>query len=235
MNEQPYRVVVIEDDAMVQEINRQFIANDPRFEVIGVAGNGAEGLELIARLRPDLAVMDIFMPTLDGISTLNRLRSAGNPVDVIVVSAARDNATIQRMLRGGVIDYIIKPFKMERIKQALDKFVQMRVQLHQEGTVSQGELDQLLYGGADKGRGKIGRQELPKGLNDITLQQIVQHLARHTGSCSAEEVAEGVGIARVTARRYLEYLEKIGRVKRDVVYGGVGRPTNRYLFMHRPS
>ncbi len=228
MNEQPYRVIVIEDDPMVQEINRKFIDSDARFRVVGLADNGAEGLELVRMEQPDLVVMDIFMPTLDGISTLTRLRAENKAVDVIVISAAKDKPTIQTMLRGGVIDYIIKPFKVERMKQALDKFVQMRLHWQQDGTVSQGELDQLLYGESG-GREPINGEQLPKGLNDITLQQIVHHLTQNAAYFSAEEVAEKVGIARVTARRYLEYLEKTGKVKRDVVYGGVGRPTNRYI------
>ncbi|WP_134684294.1 response regulator [Brevibacillus migulae] len=227
MKEQPYRVVVIEDDAMVQEINRQFIDNDPRFQVVGLASNGAEGIEMIARLQPELAVMDIFMPALDGIGTLKRLRSEENPIDVIVVSAAKDPETIQTMLRGGVIDYIIKPFKMDRMKQALDKYVQMKTRLQQERSISQKELDQFFHGPVEAE--PVKKEQLPKGLNDITLQQIVQQLTQTAASFSAEEVAEKVGIARVTARRYLEYLEKIGQVKRDVSYGGVGRPTNRYV------
>ncbi|MGQ7279748.1 response regulator [Brevibacillus thermoruber] len=224
-----FRVVVIEDDPMVQEVNRQFIERVPSFRVVGAASNGAEGLALVEQLKPDLVIMDIFMPMLDGVRTLQKLRTANQAVDVIVITAAKDKPTIQAMLRNGAMDYIIKPFKFERIQQALENYRAFRQQLEQEGTVSQAEVDQLLFRNA----AKSAREEepLPKGLHMHTLEQIVRHLREEKQPLSAEEVAERVGIARVTARRYLEYLEKSGRVKRDVAYGGVGRPTNRYVLV----
>lgn len=225
----PFRVVVIEDDPMVQEVNRQFIERVPSFRVVGAASNGAEGLALVEQLKPDLVIMDIFMPVLDGVRTLQKLRTANQAVDVIVITAAKDKPTIQAMLRNGAMDYIIKPFKFERIQQALENYRAFRQQLEQEGTVSQAEVDQLLF----RKTAKSAREEepLPKGLHMHTLEQIVRHLREEKQPLSAEEVAERVGIARVTARRYLEYLEKSGRVKRDVAYGGVGRPTNRYVLV----
>jgi two-component system, CitB family, response regulator DctR len=225
----PFRVVVIEDDPMVQEVNRQFIERVPSFRVVGAASNGAEGLALVEQLKPDLVIMDIFMPVLDGVRTLQKLRTANQAVDVIVITAAKDKPTIQAMLRNGVMDYIIKPFKFERIQQALENYRAFRQQLEQEGTVSQAEVDQLLFRSAAKSPREL--ETPPKGLHMHTLEQIVRHLRQEKQPLSAEEVAERVGIARVTARRYLEYLEKSGRVKRDVAYGGVGRPTNPYVLV----
>lgn len=63
----------------------------------------------------------------------------------------------------------------------------------------------------------------------MTLTKIPTFLTQIQKPISAEEVAEGVGIARVTARRYLDYLEKRDKVKMDVQYGGIGRPINRYV------
>jgi two-component system response regulator DctR len=81
---------------------------------------------------------------------------------------------------------------------------------------------------------KSEEQDLPKGLQAMTLRQIVLYMEEQTGSRSAEEVAEGTGLARVTARRYLEYLQKQGLLLLDVQYGGVGRPINRYQFKGNP-
>jgi two-component system, CitB family, response regulator DctR len=225
----PFRVVVIEDDPMVQEVNRQFIERVPSFRVVGAASNGAEGVALVEQLKPDLVIMDIFMPVLDGVRTLQKLRSTNQAVDVIVITAAKEKPTIQAMLRNGAMDYIIKPFKFERIQQALENYRAFRQQLEQEGTVSQAEVDQLLFRKAAESAREA--EPLPKGLHMHTLEQIVRQLREEKHPLSAEEVAERVGIARVTARRYLEYLEKSGRVKRNVAYGGVGRPTNRYVLV----
>lgn len=71
-------------------------------------------------------------------------------------------------------------------------------------------------------------EELPKGLNESTLRQILSYLKNVKTPMSAEEIGEGVNLTRVTARRYLEYLEKIGRVEMELKYGTVGRPVKLY-------
>ncbi|MFP3388712.1 response regulator [Brevibacillus sp. SIMBA_040] len=236
MEQDNIQVVVIDDDPMVQEINRQFIERVPGFLVVGVAANGVEGIKLVDELAPDLVVIDVFMPVFDGIKTLMQLRATDRAVDVIVITAAKDTATIQTMLRNGAKDYIIKPFQFNRIKQALENYREFRQQIRRDGMASQDEVDMLLFGkisdpAKDTTEPVRDMAVLPKGLHAVTLEQIVGHLAKESHSLSAEDVAERVGIARVTARRYLDYLEKGGRVRLDVVYGGIGRPTNRYLLV----
>lgn len=242
------RVLLIEDDLMVQEVNRQFVEQVDGFTVVGVAGSGLEGMEQIRELKPDLAIMDIYMPQQDGIETLTQIRQEQLPVDVMVISAANDQRTIQRMLQYGAVDYIMKPFKFERVRQALEHYRSRKLALETSGPVSQSELDRMLHRSAQPNGSTSGSaaassasqqealfpapHELPKGLQAVTLKQIIQFLIQQTHALSAEEVAEGVGIARVTARRYLEYLEKSGKVRLDLQYG-VGRPVNKYVISSR--
>ncbi|MDM5338343.1 response regulator [Fictibacillus enclensis] len=230
MKENSIDVLLIEDDPMVLEINRAFIEKVSGFKVTGMAANGAEGLKKIKKLQPDLVVLDIYMPKQDGIHTIHEIRKQKSKVDVIVISAANDRQTIQTMLQQGAVDYIIKPFKFERIKQALERYKEYRLQLNTQGEMSQKEVDALLSVATISER---KQEEIPKGLSQNTLMQIIGFLKDQSGGKSSEEVAEGVGIARVTARRYLEYLEKTGEIKLDVQYGGVGRPINRYLMKNR--
>jgi two-component system response regulator DctR len=237
LNERLIKVLLIEDDPMVQEVNKQFVERVIGFRVTGTAGTGLEGMELIRRLEPDLVILDVFMPLQDGLETLMQIRREQLPVDVMVISAANDQHTIGRMLQNGALDYIIKPFKFERVKQALEHYRSMKGMLEKDGAVSQTELDRLLYGSGESnsvnGRGAAPEPEaedepLPKGLQAVTLKQITLFLSGQSRPLSAEEVAEGVGIARVTARRYLDYLEKSGKVRLDLQYG-VGRPVNKYV------
>ncbi|GLH63848.1 response regulator [Parageobacillus sp. G301] len=225
-----YRVLLIEDDPMVQEVNRQFIEQVKGFTVVGIARNGMEGMQLIRKLRPDLVIIDIYMPHKDGLETLQEIRSEGYEVDVIAITAASDIDTVRRVLQNGAFDYIMKPFKFERLKQALENYHSFRQMLNEKETLTQKELDALLQ--TTESQTFEPRSGLPKGLNEVTLQKIVRYLRKQTEPVSAEEVAEGVGIARVTARRYLEYLEKKGVVTLDVQYGGIGRPVNRYMMKH---
>ncbi|OEH92106.1 response regulator [Bacillus solimangrovi] len=224
MNKHPYKVLLIEDDPMVQEVNKQFIERVQGFKVIGIANNGIEGLTMIQELRPDIAILDIYMPNQDGLETLSLLRKSATPIDVIAVTAANDIETVRRVLQLGAVDYIMKPFKFERMKQALENYISYQKKLSDKDKLSQNELDLLLYG-----NNKTTEKILPKGLNAITLNKILSYLSSINEPVSAEEVAEGIGLARVTARRYLEYLEKEGRVCIKIKYGGVGRPINRYV------
>ncbi|RFU69680.1 response regulator [Bacillus sp. V59.32b] len=220
------KVLLIEDDPMVQEVNKEFITSVEGFQVVAIASNGEEGITLVRQLNPDLVVLDIFMPKKDGIKTLQELRKQKLESDVIVVSAAKDTETIKLMLQNGAVDYIIKPFKLERIQQALEKYRQYRKKLQESAVLSQEQLDLLLY----TEQSQKTTDSLPKGLNEFTLNEITVYLKKERTPYSAEEVAAAIGIARVTARRYLDFLEKAGVISLAVQYGGVGRPINRYVY-----
>lgn len=219
------KVLLIEDDPMVQEINKAFIEKVKGFKVISCTSNGTEGMEQVRKLKPDLVVLDIFMPGLDGVKTLQQIRNERIQVDVIVITAANDLDTIRSMLQNGAFDYIIKPFTFERIKKALEKYKDFHAAFSPSGSVTQKDLDNLFF---SEKREALNTAELPKGLHELTLKQIEGFLNTQTESKSAEEVAEGVGIARVTARRYLDYLVKNGSIHMDIQYGTIGRPVNRY-------
>jgi two-component system response regulator DctR len=220
------QVLLIEDDPMVQEVNREFIASVSGFNVIAQASNGEEGIQKIEQLKPDLVILDVFMPRKDGIKTMQEIRRLQLSCDVIVVSAAKDKDTVGMMLQNGAVDYIIKPFSLKRIQKSLENYRQFKRNLQYAEVMTQDQLDTIL----NITRTEQLERDLPKGLNQYTFQEITEFMKRQSEPRSAEEVAQALGIARVTARRYLEYLEKRNMVKLDVRYGGVGRPVNRYFF-----
>lgn len=226
---QPIQVLLVEDDPMVRQVNRQFIEQVPGYRILGTAKNGVEGIHQIKQLKPDLVFMDIFMPEQDGIETLKKIREKGFKVDVIAVTAANDMKTIQTMLQLGVFDYIMKPFSFERMKQTLQNYRHLKVKFEEKHEMTQNELDRLLYPQQTSTHSDV---QLPKGLNASTLEKIVHYIDHQEQSVSAEDVANGVGLARVTARRYLDYLEKQNKVKIEIQYGGVGRPVNQYRLIH---
>ncbi|MDP5276506.1 response regulator [Chengkuizengella axinellae] len=223
-------VLLIEDDPMVQEVNKQFIQNVDGFHVIDTASDGVEGIRKIKKYKPELVILDIYMPKADGMELIYQIRHQKEEVDVIVITAANDRKTIRTMLQNGAIDYIIKPFKFDRIRQSLNNFRNYKRKLS-DGSISQHQLDQMLFSKEHHPpfAEDAAETELPKGLNKSTLDLIEQFLLNQSSSKSAEEVAEGVGVARVTSRRYLEYLKEAGKIHLDVQYGGVGRPVNRYI------
>ena len=114
------RVLLVEDDPMVRQVNQQFIENVKGFQVIDTAHDGIEGVEKAAMLKPDLVFMDVYMPRQDGVESLRQIRARELPVDVITVTAANDRETIEKLVHLGVYDYIMNTFTVERMKEAHD-------------------------------------------------------------------------------------------------------------------
>jgi two-component system response regulator DctR len=216
------QVLVVDDDPMVLQVNRFFVDEVEGFKVVGTARNGAEAVAAAERLRPDLILLDVYMPDKDGLQALRELRSHGIPSDVILVSAAADPATIEEALRAGAHDYVIKPFRPERLRAALESYRGVKRKLKRAVRLSQDEVDRMWRTPTVQ----VG-EEAPRGLNEVTLQQVIAHLSQHEEPQTAGEVGDALGMARVTARRYLDHLVKVGQVKLAMQYGGVGRPLNR--------
>ncbi len=215
-------VVIVEDDPMVVEVNRGFVEAVPGFRVAGVARTGREAVDMVMELKPDLVLLDIYLPDIEGVAVLQEMRRLDLPTDVIVVTAAQDARTVQNVFRYGAIDYVIKPFKFLRLKAALKSYEILHNRFKRQRKMTQAEVDNLA-----KSRQQFS-EEIPKSLNELTQKQIYLYLLNEGKALSAEEVAEGIGLARVTARRYLDYLEKTGKVILGVQYGSIGRPVNRY-------
>src|ERR1700704_998679 len=118
----PVRTLIVDDDFMVAKVHRAYTERVPGFGVVGVAHTGAEALELADRLRPDLVVLDIYLPDVSGLEGLQRLRQRQSAVDVIMVTAAKDVESLRAAMAGGALRYIVKPFNFARYSEALQTY-----------------------------------------------------------------------------------------------------------------
>jgi two-component system, CitB family, response regulator DctR len=216
-----FTVLVVEDDRYVAALHSRLVDESPGFRTVATARNGEEARALVAELEPDLAIVDLAMPGSDGLSFLRNLRSDGHPTEVIVVTATRDAKIVREVMHFGIVDYLVKPFAPERLQQSLAAFLS-RVRTLRRPQLTQDEVDRVQLSGANR------MPRLPKGLKRSTLVAVRHALDSNTSPLSAVEVGEIVGVARVTARRYLEYLEVIGAVEVERECNGPGRPRNRY-------
>ena len=108
-------VLVVDDDFMVAEIHRRFVDRVDGFRAVGVARTGSEALAMAADLHPDLILLDVHLPDMTGLEVLQRLRSGGDRVGVIMITAARELDTVAGALDGGAADYLIKPFEFDQL------------------------------------------------------------------------------------------------------------------------
>ncbi|WP_370330246.1 response regulator [Mycolicibacterium hippocampi] len=212
-------VLVVDDDFMVAEIHRRFVDQVDGFRAVGVARTGAEALTAARELQPALILLDVYLPDMTGLDVLQRLRSSGDRVGVIMITAARELDTVSGALDGGAADYLIKPFEFVQLQAKLTAFASRADALETAGGADQSLIDALFGGPAVT-------KALPKGLGAETGELVISAV-RDAGEVSAAECAELVGISRVSARRYLEHFLSTGAVELRLQYG-VGRPERRY-------
>jgi response regulator of citrate/malate metabolism len=214
-------VLVVDDDFMVAEIHRRFVERVDGFRTVGVARTGAEALSAAHELHPHLILLDVYLPDMTGLEVLRRLRSEGDRVGVIMITAARELDTVSGALDGGAADYLIKPFEFTQLKAKLEAFAARADALESAAGADQSLIDTLF------GRpGSAAEEALPKGLG-VETGRLVLVAVRDAGEVSATECADVVGISRVSARRYLEHYLGTGALELRLQYG-VGRPERRY-------
>ncbi len=222
------RVVLVEDDPMVAELNRIYVERVADFKVVASTRSAAEGLVALQAQPVDLLLLDIFMAGQTGMDLMAEIRRLNLEVDVIFVTAARDTRTIDRALKLGAVDYLIKPFEFERLQQALEGYRETHRLMGTEQSLSQRELDAAL---SRRPREAPGDIELPKGLDRATLGRVGQAIRALPGDTpwfTSEELAGQVGISRVSVRKYLEYLCGLKVLRMEPGYGGMGRPVHRF-------
>jgi response regulator of citrate/malate metabolism len=221
------RTLIVDDDVRVADVHRGFVERVEGFAVAGVAHRGADALRRVAEDRPDLLLLDIYLPDLGGLEVCRRLRAAGNLVDVIAVTAARDVETVKGAVGLGVAQYLVKPFAFATFREKLERYAAFRARAARGGEAQQGEIDAML--GELRSSTAI---PLPKGLSRETLGLVASALRESDRPLGAVEVAELAGLSRVTARRYLEHLVLAKDAELELRYGS-GRPEHRYRWAAR--
>ncbi|MEU8956769.1 response regulator [Streptomyces sp. NPDC048518] len=225
------RVLVVDDDFMVAKLHSRYVAAVEGFTVVGAAHSGAEAVDAVRRLRPDLVLLDVYLPDMDGIAVLRELRAAEErepgrrPVDALFITAARDAEVVRAALRAGALHYLIKPFNQAALHEQLRHVAALRARLDGLREARQEDVDQLF------GTRPPGSRELPKGLAAHTAELVEQTLRGHPGGLSATECAQAGTLSRVSARRYLEFFADTGRAEVTLRYGGTGRPERRYRWV----
>ncbi len=118
------KVLIVDDLAFIKLIIRDTLEKRG-FEVAGEASNGIEAVELYMKLKPDIVLMDITMPRMDGIQALSKIMSFDPNAKIIMCSALGQQKLIIQAIQLGAKDFIVKPFKPERIIGAIKKVLNM--------------------------------------------------------------------------------------------------------------
>ena len=223
------QVMIIEDDPMVRDINTKFLQKVEGFQAIKAVSNLTEAKTFMKKQKLDLILLDIYLPKENGIDFLKWLRIEEIKVEVILITADKTVDRIQEAFRFGARDYLIKPFTFERFKEALLKFKDRYYNFEKGTEIEQGELDKYILNNQEVHPEENDNTDLAKGLNIYTYKTIWEEIEQIGNRyITAEELAENLGIARVTCRKYLEDMNKEGKVEKLIEYGKIGRPQHKY-------
>ncbi|MFJ6940753.1 response regulator [Streptomyces sp. NPDC101132] len=220
----PVRVLVVEDDPVAADAHALYVGRVPGFEVAGVCHTAAAARRELERTGADLLLLDLYLPDGHGLRLARAVRAAGHPVDVIVVTSARDLAVVRESVSLGVVQYVLKPFAFPTLRDRLLRYAEFRAAAGEAS--GQDEVDRAL-----SALRAPQPAALPKGLSAPTLDRVTSILRDAEGGLTAAALAGTAGISRITARRYLEYLVDSGRAGRSPQYGQVGRPELHYRWL----
>lgn len=191
------RILIVDDHGIVRQGLRMYLRFDPDLEVVGEASNGKEAVEQALQLRPDLVLMDILMPVMDGLEATTTIRKALPDTEVIALTSVLDDAVIHQAIRAGAIGYLLKDTGSDELCRAIHAAVAGQVQLSRQVAqrmITNYDEDRLI-------------QTLTEREMDV-LRQLVQ-------GCSNKEIALNLSIAEKTVKAHVgNILAKLGVTSR---------------------
>lgn len=123
------RILVADDHTVVRQGLRMFLGLDPEFEIVGEAGDGAEALALARQFRPDVVLMDLLMPVMDGIEATGIIRRELPDTEIIALTSVLEDASVVGAVRAGAIGYLLKDAQADELCRAIRAAAAGQVQL----------------------------------------------------------------------------------------------------------
>ena len=188
------RILIVDDHPLTRDALAGLLAQNG-FDVVGQAGSGEEAIAAVRALAPDLVLLDLSMPDMDGLTALPLLREASPDTEVVVLTASEDEGNLLGAIRGGAAGYLLKSEPPERIVAFLRGVAQGEAAL--SGAVARRLLDQVRSG---------GRGEVPDAVAQVLSArelEVLLLLDRHLGT---DEIAARLFISEHTVRSHVKSL-----------------------------
>jgi two-component system, NarL family, response regulator LiaR len=130
MSPAPITLLLVDDHEVVRRGVRTYLDTLPEFKVIGEASSGEEAIEKVQEFIPDVVLLDLIMPGMDGVETTRRIKKVSPRTQVVVLTSYHDDAHVFPALKAGAVSYVLKDMKMDRLAEVLMKASQGEVTLH---------------------------------------------------------------------------------------------------------
>ncbi len=219
-------VLIVEDDFRIADIHEKFLKEIEDVNIVGKALRASDALEIIAEKPVDLVLLDIYIPDKLGTDLIQEIKTRQSDIDFIVITAANNMELFDKSLKSGAFYYLLKPVSIEKFTDVIESYKKRKKSLDSMEYVDQTFIDNLI---GNKSIDRETSSDLPKGVNLLTLNKVIEFIEELPNGITAEDMGVKLGASRTTARRYLEYLVSIGKVKAELEYGIVGRPERMYF------
>ena len=184
----PIRVLLVDDHSVVRQGLRMFLDLDPELEIVGEAGDGQQALDEIAKLKPDVVLMDLLMPKMDGIEAITQARESHPDVEIIALTSVLEDKSVVGAVKAGAIGYLLKNTEADQLCKAIKLAAEGQVQLSPEAST---RLMKAL-------RAPQATEGLTERENEVLIL-----LAR---GCSNREIAERLTITEKTVKTHVSNL-----------------------------
>jgi len=219
-------ILIVEDDPMVGQINMKFARKLPFVMDCDIAINPEEAKKMLIENSYELLLLDVYFPSGRGPDLLQWIRNESIAIQVIFITADNSRETVERATHLGALDYLVKPFTFERFSIALEEAQNKIHSISSSGEFNQESLDRVFQ--RDSEHSPVQNNDLDKGMSYKTYEMVRGEISLMTDYFTAEEMGEKLGMARVTIRRYLDFMEKQDLLDVSLQYGKVGRPQHYY-------
>jgi DNA-binding NarL/FixJ family response regulator len=187
------RTLIVDDHSLVRQGLQMFLGVDPEIEIVGEACDGAEALRMALQLRPDVVLMDLLMPVMDGIAATAAIRRELPDTEVVALTSVLEDASVVEAVRVGAIGYLLKDTEAHELRRAIKAAAAGQVQLSPKVAL------RLMR--------EVGSPERPEPLTERETD-VLRLLAQ---GCSNRDIAHTLNIGEQTVKTHVGHvLHKLG-------------------------